>query len=164
VDRLDLTGASVGELGRLYRSILAELRRRGVIRTGNAPVGDYAEWLVARASGGTLAPNTSQSSWDVEAPDGEHLQVKSRFVTDPGNTGERQLSPFRSWDFDAAVIVLFDDDFAVWRAAKLPQSAIEADSAYVGHVNGYRVIARDPLLDAGEDWTERLRVAAEEST
>lgn len=164
MDRLDLTGASVGELGRLYRSILAELRRRGVIRTGNAPVGDYAEWLVARASGGTLAPNTSQSSWDVEAPDGEHLQVKSRFVADPGNAGERQLSPFRSWDFDAAVIVLFDDDFAVWRAAKVPQSAIEAASAYVEHVNGYRVIARDPLLDAGEDWTERLRVAAEEST
>jgi hypothetical protein len=164
VDRLDLTGASVGELGRLYRSILAELRRRGVIRTGNAPVGDYAEWLVTRASGGTLAPNTSQSSWDVEVPDGERLQVKSRFVTDPGNAGERQLSPFRSWDFDAAVIVLFDDDFAVWRAAKVPQAAIEADSAYVEHVNGYRVIARDPLLDDGEDWTVRLRRAVDEST
>lgn len=163
MDQLDLTGASVGELGRLYRSILAELRRRGVIRTGNAPVGDYAEWLVARASGGELASNTSQSSWDVEVPGGERLQVKSRFVTNPGNAGERQLSPFRSWDFDAAVIVLFDDDFAVWRAAKIPQATVEANSRHVEHVNGYRVMARDPLLDAGEDWTERLRLAAEES-
>lgn len=163
MDEIDLTGASVGELGRLYRAILAELRRRGVIRTGNAPVGDYAEWLVARASGGALAPNTSQSSWDVETSDGERLQVKPRFVTNASNAGGRQLSPFRSWSFDAVVIVLFGDDFAVWRAAKLPQALVEADSRYIEHVNGYRVMARDALLDSGEDWTERVQAAAEGS-
>jgi hypothetical protein len=35
-----------------YRSILAELRRRGVVRTGNAPTGDFAETLVKVAVNG----------------------------------------------------------------------------------------------------------------
>src|SRR5437773_1504497 len=92
---------TVGELLSCSRAILAELRRRGVIRSGNAPAGDYAELLVQRATDGDLAPN-SQRSWDVETPQGERLQVKARVVTNPRITGERQLSVFRSWDFDAA--------------------------------------------------------------
>ena len=88
-------------------------------RTGNAPAGDYAELLVQRASGGELAPN-SQKSWDVLTSDGERLQIEARVVTDPRKRGERQLSVFRSWEFDAAVVVLFDDEFRVWRAARLP--------------------------------------------
>src|SRR6266511_1444897 len=95
--------------------------RRGVIRTGNAPAGDYAELLVQRATGGELAPN-SQKSWDVLKSDGERLQIKARVVTDPRKRGERQLSVFRSWQFDAAVVVLFDDEFRVWRAARLCRS------------------------------------------
>jgi hypothetical protein len=39
----------IGELLALSRRILAELRERGVIRTGNAPAGDYAELLAFRA-------------------------------------------------------------------------------------------------------------------
>ena len=66
---------SVGELLASSRAILAELRRRGVIRTGNAPAGDYAELLVQRATGGQLAPN-SQKSWDVLSPDGERLRSR----------------------------------------------------------------------------------------
>lgn len=46
---------------------LGELRRRGVVRTANAPAGDLAERLVADAMRGELAPN-SQKSWDVIAP------------------------------------------------------------------------------------------------
>jgi hypothetical protein len=33
----------------------------GAIRTENAPVGDYAEYLVATALGGRLAPNSEKS-------------------------------------------------------------------------------------------------------
>jgi hypothetical protein len=57
-----LRALSVAELLELSRAILAELKRRGVIRSGNAPAGDYAELLVQRATGGELAP-TSQKSW-----------------------------------------------------------------------------------------------------
>ena len=150
---------SVEELLALSRGILAELRRRGVIRSGNAPAGDYAELLVQRATEGELAPN-SQKSWDVQTQGGDRLQVKARVVTDPAARGERQLSAFRSWDFDAAAIVLFDDEFRVWRAARVPVEVVKAEARFTEHVRGFRVMAVDALLDQGEDWTERLRAAA----
>src|SRR3954451_10465145 len=120
---------ATGELLGLSRAILAELRRRGVIRTGNAPAGDYAELLVRVATGGQLAPN-SQRSWDVLTPAGERLQVKARVVTSPTAHGERQLSVFRSWDFDAVMIVLFDDEFGVWRASRIPAGILEQQSRF----------------------------------
>jgi hypothetical protein len=85
----------------------------GVIRTENAPVGDYTEYLVATALGGQLAPN-SEKAWDVLGDDGEKLQVKARVVSDPAEPGQLQLSPFRSFGFDSAVIVLLSaTDYAV---------------------------------------------------
>ena len=162
MNEVDLSQISIAGLGRLYRRILAEMKNRGVIRTGNAPIGDYAEWLVAEATGGKLAPN-SQESWDIKMSDGERLQVKSRFVTDPKAKGQRQLSAFRSWDFEAAVIVLFDDEFRVWRAAKIESGPLKEASSYVKHVNGHRVVASDDLLDKGLDFTTQLRLQSEKS-
>jgi hypothetical protein len=155
----EFDGLTTGELLALSRRILAELRRRDVIKSGNAPAGDYAELLVQQATGGELAAQ-SQKSWDVETPNVEHLQVKARVVTDPKNRSERQLSVFRSWEFDAAVIVLFDDDFRVWKAARLPVEAVRDVAQYVAHVSGWRVFATDELLARGDDWMERLRAAA----
>lgn len=78
----------------LYRDTLRELRDRGVIRTANAPAGDYAEYIVCRAfPGSELAPN-SEKSWDVMAADGTRLQVKCRVIFDLSNRGQRQLSRF----------------------------------------------------------------------
>lgn len=97
----------------LYRGILSELKSRGVIPDGDTPVGDYAEYLVATALGGQLAPN-AEKSWDVLGSDGEKLQVKARVVSDPAGPGQLQLSPFRSFGFDSAVIVLLSaTDYAV---------------------------------------------------
>jgi len=153
---------TTGELLALSRRILAELRRRNVIKSGNAPAGDYAELLVRQTTGGELAPQ-SQKSWDVETPPPgrEHLQVKARVVTDAKKRGERQLSVFRSWDFDAAVIVLFSDDFTVWKAARLPMDVVKGVATYIEHVHGWRVIATDDLLERGDDWAQRLQQAAQ---
>jgi hypothetical protein len=153
---MDLAGKTIGELLALSRAILSELRQRGVIRSGNAPAGDYAELLVQRATGGELAPN-SQRSWDVLTADGERLQVKARVVTNPKAAGERQLSVFRSWEFDAALVVLFDDEFRVWRAARFPVDRLRDGARFSQHVRGFRILATDKLLDTGEDWTQRLK-------
>ena len=67
---------------------------------------------------------------------------------------------FRSWDFDALVVVLFDDEFRVWRATRMPTPLLKQQSRFIEHVRGYRIMASDALLDQGEDWTERLRAAA----
>ncbi|MGI9112762.1 MAG: hypothetical protein ACR2GT_11315 [Gaiellaceae bacterium] len=87
--------------------------------------------------------------------------MQARVVTNPRSRGERQLSFFRSWEFDAAVIVLFDDEFIVWRAARVSVETLRERARFVEYVNGHRIIARDELLAAGENWTERLRRAAQ---
>ena len=49
--RRDLGALSVEELLRLSREAVGELRKRGVVRTGDARAGDYAEWLVMNVTG-----------------------------------------------------------------------------------------------------------------
>jgi hypothetical protein len=44
-----VAGASTRDLLRQYGLILSDLRARGVIRSENSPVGDYAEYLASRA-------------------------------------------------------------------------------------------------------------------
>lgn len=156
-----LTGASAAELFATYRLILRELRRRGIVRTENAPAGDYAEFLVAAALGGSLAPN-SEKSYDVVAA-GRRLQVKSRVVSSPARADQLQLSPFRSFDFDDAIIVLLgDEDYSVRKAIRVPVALIQRSARFSAHVNGYVVHARSDLL-AGpdcEDLTQRFQASS----
>jgi hypothetical protein len=49
--RIDLGDLGIGELLALSRRILAELRRRGVIRSGNAPAGDDVSSLMTQHRG-----------------------------------------------------------------------------------------------------------------
>lgn len=155
--------STLSELGlfSLYRAILRELKSRNVIRTENAPVGDYAEYLVAAALGGRLARN-SEKSWDVLCGKGERVQVKARVVTVPATPGQLQLSPFRSFDFDAAVIVLLSDtDYAVSRASKVPRHVVESFATYREHVNGKVLFAREDVMGHPDatDLTAALRAA-----
>jgi hypothetical protein len=155
----DLPSMSTSELFALYRSTLSELRGRGIVRTENAPAGDYAEYLVVKALGGALAPN-SEKSWDVLVPGDTRVQVKARVVSDPPTRGQRQLSPFRSFDFDSAVIVLLgDSDYAVWRAVEIPRSLVVELSSFRSHVNGHVLHATPDILDHPDarDLTQRLR-------
>jgi hypothetical protein len=131
-----------------------------VVRTRNAPAGDLAEWLVARAYGGSLAPN-SEKSWDVST-DGRRLQVKCRTVGDGAARGQRGLSPFRSFDFDAVVVVLLDEEtYDVVRAVELPVAVVREESRRVEHVNGFRLRATPTLLGHAQaiDVTTRLQAA-----
>jgi hypothetical protein len=157
----DLSAISDPGLFSLYRAVLTELKSRGVIRTQNAPVGDYAEYLVATALGGELAPN-SEKSWDVLGQDGEKLQVKARVVSQPAQPGQLQLSPYRSFSFDAAVIVLLSAaDYTVIRASKLPCHVVESSAVYRQHVNGKVLLARPEIMGHAEaiDLTTTLRTA-----
>jgi hypothetical protein len=157
----DLAAFSESGLFALYRAILRELKSRGVIRTGNAPVGDYAEYLVATALGGQLAPN-SEKAWAVLGRDGEKLQLKSRIVSEPPEPGQLQLSPFRSFAFDSAVIVLLSaPDCTVLRASKLPCHVVESSAVYRQHVNGRVLFARPDIMGHPDatDLTAALRTA-----
>ena len=160
VKRLDESSDS--EVFALYGAVMGELLDRGLVRTANAPAGDYAEYLVARALDGVLAPN-SVKSWDVKLAGGRRVQVKCRVVNNPPKAGERQLSPFRSFEFDDLVIVLFARDYSIRRAVKIPVEAVRALSRHRAHVNGHVLMATESVLssEANTDLTEALREAAE---
>jgi hypothetical protein len=158
---LDLSTCSESGLFSFYRAILVELKSRGMIRTENAPAGDYAEYLVVTALGGQLAPN-SEKSWDVRGSNGEKLQVKARVVSDPARPDQLQLSPFRSFGFDSAVIVLLSAaDYTVLRASKVPRHVIESSATYREHVNGKVLFARPEIMGhpGATDLTAALRAA-----
>ena len=158
----ELDSLSTSDLFRTYRDILKQLTRRGIVRTSNAPAGDYAEYLVAAMLQGELADN-SEKSWDVKTKEGRRYQVKCRVISERRLAGERQLSPFRTWDFDEAVIVLFDDDYRIWRCVSLPCEVLKERSKYRKHINGFVARATDDLLNhpSATDYSDALREMAE---
>jgi hypothetical protein len=154
---------STAELLSGYAQTLAELRRRGVVRSNNAPAGDYGEWLTARALGGTLVENFSVKSYDLTLPAGERVQVKTRVVSAPVRRGQLQASVFRSWDFElAALVLLRDNDYAVHRAALVPVQVVQSSAVRVEHVNGWRLVMTDDVLahPEAQDFTDAAREAA----
>jgi hypothetical protein len=159
-----LAAESAPALLALYAAIVEELHGRGVVRSTNNPVGDYAEYLTARAFGLSLVANSS-SGYDAVSPDGVRYQVKSRRLT--ARNPSRQLSFFHGLQppgdpFDVLVAVLFDEEFSVTRAALVPVATVREHAVYVGYVNAWRLILRDPVwaLPGVEDVTDRIREAA----
>ena len=138
-----------------YESILAELARRGVIRTNDSPVGQYAEWLAARVLDGTLEAN-SVKSHDLVCDEFGRVQVKSRVVRGNSKRAETQLSPFRSFEFDHALILLFDARYAVASATIMAADLIRLAGRQSSHVNGSIVRATPALLLSGVDVTARF--------
>lgn len=154
---------SVQELLAEYTTILRELRLRKVIRSDNAPAGDYGEWIVARALDGTLVENLSGKSFDLTLPDSRRVQVKTRVVTNPPKAAQLQTSPFRSFDFElAALVLLRKTDYAVHRAVLVPVGLVQERARRVDHVNGWRLPMTNDILDHqdAEDFTAVARRAA----
>lgn len=161
MDAGDLSKLSTPELLALSREVLNELRSRGVLRTANAPAGDYAEFLVHKAYGGDLAAN-SEKSWDLRTADGARVQVKCRVVS--RERGTMLFSPFRSFDFDIAVFVLLSKDtMSIVGAAQIPMDGVRRAATFRPHVNGHTLnttVVRRAAEFGGSDVTERLREAA----
>ena len=154
---------SVAQLLEAYAAILAELRRRRVVRTNNAPVGDYAEWLVAQAFNGELAGSTASKSYDLTLPDRRRVQVKARLVSRPPARGQLQASVFRSFDFElAAFVLLHESDYAVERAVLVPCGVVQEVATRIEHVNGWRIMMTAAVMDhpESEDITAILRKSA----
>ncbi|MGY4319425.1 hypothetical protein ACVWW1_008752 [Bradyrhizobium sp. JR3.5] len=76
----------------MHAAVSEELRRRGVIRSSNNPVGDLAEHLFCRAFGWKQAPNSMR---DADATDGAEVryQIKGRRLT--SHNRSRQLGALR---------------------------------------------------------------------
>lgn len=159
-----LRGESAPVLLALYSAIVEELHRRGVVRSTNNPVGDYAEYLVAQAFALSLVGNSS-IGYDAISSDGVRYQVKSRRLTVRNRS--RQLGFFRGFQltddpFDLLVAILFNADFTVQRAALVPISIVREHVARVEYVNAWRLVLRDSVwaIAGVQDVTDRIRAAA----
>ena len=140
---IDLTNAPVSALLELHGDLLAELRRREVVRSANNPTGDYGELLFSRAFGWTLNGNSSADADAIDA-EGLHYQIKCRRLTTP--SGSRQLGFIRRMPdrpFDHLAAVLLDGNFRVLRGAILPYEVVQPRAVYVDSVKAWRFMLCD---------------------
>ncbi|MCM3778387.1 DUF6998 domain-containing protein [Microbacterium hydrocarbonoxydans] len=135
-----------------YAQILAELRARGVVRTGSAPLGDYAEHMALSVYGGSLAPNSAKS-YDITAADGRTIQVKARTVS-ASTSPSAVFSVFRSFDFSVATLLVLDSrTYAVKSAHEMDPDHVRAASRWSEHVRGHLLPVSAPAK-SGVDVTD----------
>ncbi len=140
-----LQNFSVHDLLNLHAGIMNELRSRKIIRSGNNPVGDYAELLFARAFSWNLE-NNSSAGYDATDKNGIRFQIKCRRVTK--RNPSRQLSALRNLSsnpFDTLAAVLLDENFGVLRAVLVPIAVVLDHSTYTQHVHAHRFLLRDAV-------------------
>ena len=135
------------DLLQAYSELMKELRVRGIVRSSNNPVADYAEQLVATKLGLTLQTKSAKG-YDAVDSEGRRYQIKARRRT-PENQST-QLSQLRNLDqkpFDFLVGVLFHADFSVEFAAVIPHPVVLADAGYSNHTNAHIFHLRPALAD-----------------
>lgn len=150
---------SIRELLNLHSEVLEELRNRGVVRSSNNPVGDYAEYLFCQSFGWELADNSEKDA-DAFALDGTRYQIKGRRMT--RHNASRQLGALRRLpdeNFKFLAGVLFNEDFTVLRAALIPHRLVLENSTFVKETNSWRFMLRDETWEwpEVEDVTETLK-------
>lgn len=159
----DLAAMPVPELLRQYARLMATLRDRGVLQTGNNPVSDYAEGLVARAFSLERTSGSAQGVDAVDLATGRRVQVKARrFSGKYRNVGMGFIRGLDADLFDELVAVIFAEDFSIHLAARLSQETVRSVAVWVPYVGAHQVrMTRAVLAVPGvDDITEDLRLAA----
>lgn len=156
---VNLKEKSAGELLALYTFILEELRSREIIRSSNAPTGDYAEYLFCNAFG-WIQQGNSNAGYDAISNDDIRYQIKSRRLTKYNPS--RQLSFIRKLElkqFDFLAAVLFNEDFSIWKAAIIPHKLIQPRSRFAKTPNGWLFNLEDNIwnLKGVIDVTKNLK-------
>ncbi len=107
----------------LYGQVLDAFRSRGITRSANNPVADYAEGLCKVAL--KLKPTRkSNTGYDGKDPKGKKIKIKARRITK--ENGSRQLSAIRGIDkrrFHYLAGVLFNADFSVMKGCLIPYAS-----------------------------------------
>jgi hypothetical protein len=136
----------IKDLLRLQSSVIDELKDRRVVRTKNNPLGDYTEWLVAKALNLELQAN-SKAGYDGMDKNNVRVQIKGRRIT-PDNRS-RQLSAIRKYDekdFDELAAVIYDENFDVIDAVLIPHEVVGEYASFRKHVNAHILILKGPIL------------------
>ena len=134
------------ELLRQYTAIIDELKSRGIVRTNNAPLGDFTEWLISKKMELQLMPN-SKASYDAISDAGVKFQIKARRITPENNS--RQLSAIRKYqeaDFDYLIAVIFNVNFSIIEAYLIPYEVVGKYGRYQEHTNALNLIMSGTIL------------------
>ena len=148
--KLDLPGLETTELLQAYAAIIEELRSRDVVRTSNNPLADYTESLVCEKLHLRQEGN-STAGYDAVDTAGTKFQIKGRRVT-PQNAS-LQLSAIRKLQerqFDYLVGVVFERDFSIRYAAKIPHGVIGPHSRFSHHSNAHLFNLTPDILELPE--------------
>ena len=156
---MNLTTLTAPELLALHATVADELRKRGITRSANNPVGDLAEYLFCKAFGWKQAGN-SHANVDAIGSDGTRYQIKGHRITRLNRS--RQLSAIRDLGgghFDFIAAALFNQDFTVMRAALIPHSIAVEGSTFVERTNSHKFLLRDDVWHSPgvQDVTAELR-------
>lgn len=150
----DLRHLSARELLTRMELSLEELRRRGIVRSRNAPLADISERIVWIARGGILEPQ-SMKSHDVTTKAGQKIQVKARIMKNPSG----KFSQFRSFGFDTAVFLVFAPvTVELLFARELTADEVTVAGARSEWVNG-TTLTGAKVLTLGADVTDEMRAA-----
>ncbi len=128
---INLSALADDDLLRLWTRVMDELLQRGVVRTANNPIADYAESLVATRLDLQLA-GRSTAGYDAIARDGTRFQIKARRLL--RENANRRLSPIRNLDhdiFDVLVVVLFAADFSTRGIWQMPVDVIRERARFI---------------------------------
>jgi hypothetical protein len=94
------TGEEVRRQSMMHAEVSEELRRRGVIRSSNNPIGDLAEHLFCRASGWKQAPSSKRDADATDAAEVRYL-IKGRRLMPHNNSrqlgGAARFAGLRLW-------------------------------------------------------------------
>jgi hypothetical protein len=122
---INLDLLSPEDMLKLYGAIIGELKERKILRTNNLPQGDYAEWLVCKTLGLTMAP-PSTKGYDATGKNGIRYQIKGLWEPD-SKKGQRQLSALRDLTsgFDDLIAIIFDCSFEVKAAYQISADTVK---------------------------------------
>ncbi len=138
-----LHGKTNAELVALYGEVMSELHQRGVVRSGNNPIADMAERVIADYYGVEPEPPNSKS-YDVVTEDGTTIQVKALRRT---KSSRRNLSPLRTLDFDLVAAVVFAVDMQLVEAVFVPVVTVRDHMNWSNTWKAHRLALTNRLLD-----------------
>jgi len=106
-----------------YYSAREGLKRLGILRSERDLQGDYAEWVVAKFLGLSLADNTIQKGYDALDLEGRTYQVKGRISNRNKYRASWNFTDI-SHEFDFLICIFFDKNLEVTGILKVPRDVV----------------------------------------
>jgi hypothetical protein len=138
----DFGGKSDAQLIALYGEAIGEMYKRGIVRSGNNPIADMAERIVADYFGVDPEP-PNRKSYDVKTRDGKRIQVKALRRT---KSTRRGLSALRTLTFDCVAIVIFEFNMEISELVLIPLAVVKAHMGWSKTWQAHRLSVSKKLL------------------